>query len=93
MVRASSDECSVLGEECKRAKVLVAAVPVGIIERRIGQHVIALEIFVLFAADRVGVLGGQPELGLEADIGGFVFSFDCLIFSLANACPVRSNYV
>ena len=37
--------------------VLVAAVPVRIVERRIGQHVIGLEVFVQVAAERVGVLG------------------------------------
>lgn len=39
--------------------VLVAAVPVGIVERRIGQHVIGLEVFVQVAAERVGVFGAE----------------------------------
>ena len=37
------------------AHVLVVAVPVRIVERRIGEHVVGLEVFVQVAAERVGV--------------------------------------
>ena len=39
--------------------VLVAEVPVRIVERRIGRHVIGLAVFVQVAAERVGVFGAE----------------------------------
>ena len=47
--------------------VLVAAVPVRIVERRIGQHIFGLEVFVRVAAERVGVL--RAEVAFDAAIG------------------------
>ena len=46
------------------AGILVVADPVGVVERRIGQDVIALEIGVQVAAEAVGVF--RPEVALDA---------------------------
>jgi len=49
------------------ARVVVFAEPVGVVEGRVGEDEVGTEIGVHVAAELVG---GEPELGFEADIGG-----------------------
>ena len=49
------------------AHVIIGAMPVGIIERRVGQNELGLEVFVEIAPEGVGLLG--TEVGLNAANG------------------------